>query len=62
MLLISISLSYQKTPLLGLGNKYKLAHHHCHYDLSSGRIIRKFLGGLMAIAERQPIMGVWGRA
>ena len=31
------------------------------YD-GSGRIIRKFSGGLMAIAERKPIMGVWGRA
>ena len=28
----------------------------------SGRIIRKFSGGLMANAERKPIMEVWGRA
>ena len=27
----------------------------------SGRIITKFSGGLMASAEREPIMGVWGQ-
>jgi len=29
---------------------------------TSGRIIRKFSGGIMASAERKPIMRVWDRA
>jgi len=29
---------------------------------ASGRIIRKFSRGLMASAEREPIMGVWGQS
>ena len=28
---------------------------------TSGRIITKFSGGLMASAEREPTMGVWGQ-